>query len=504
MEKLTIIDLNMLYVEDDELAAKHTLEILSKIIKKVHFAKDGLEGLEKFKELYDDADIYNRIDIILTDINMPRMSGFDMLLAVRDIDPEIRAIVLTGHSSSEFFEIASGLDVLNDYLIKPVNLSMLIHRLKINERKIISKKEFIKLQKLHAEYDFAVNEKMLVSKTDINGIITHVNDKFCEISGFSRDELIGQPHNIVKSPKMAQKEFKKLWETITKKEVYHGIMINKTKDGGEFIADTTVMPLVDINGNIREYISIRADMTTYVRKRDEELVKMQEKTLMLFTHELKSPLNSIIAFNENIGRFLHSGLTETKIKMMTNFSKIIGASAQTLLSTISTLLDLSKLKSNKLKFNIEKFDLIGLINSKIETYQVINKREVVTELPDSLMVELDLKSLDHIVENLFTNALKYSSSKVLLRVQKNNEFIILFVEDDGDGISEENRELVFNMFTQEAEGRSLKEKGGTGVGLHLVKLLCESNKFEIDVRVSSSLGGALFELKIPIKDDKNV
>ena len=506
MEKFQIIDLTVLYVEDEETVAKVTFDILQKIVKKVYLANNGLEGLEKFKEIHENDDQYNNIDIVLTDINMPIMNGFEMLLAMRELSPDLRAIILTGHAASgDFFELASGLDVLNDYLMKPIELSILIHRLKINEKKIINKKEYLKLQKLHNEYELAINEKMLVSKTDKMGIITHVNDKFCEISGYAREELLGKPHNIIKSEKTSPKVFKKLWETITQHHVYDGIMINRTKDGEDFVCDTTVLPLVDIHGNIQEYISIRTDITSYAKKRDEEMIKMQEKTLMLFTHELKSPLNSIIAFNESIVDFLSTGITDTKVKMMTNFSKIIGASAKQLSSIITTLLDLSKLKSNKLKFNLEKFDLVALINEKIEVYKVIHKREVQTVLPASLFVYLDLKSIEHIVENLLTNSLKYSSSKVLIEVAIDNNFIIFSVDDDGEGIAEENREVVFNMFTQESEGRNIKEKGGTGVGLHLVKLLCENNHFEVKIDTSMQLGGASFKVKIPLDNgEKNV
>lgn len=506
MGKFRVLDLTLLYVEDDEVVAKITLDLLEKVVKKVYYAKNGLEGFEKFKELYEDSDPYNKIDIILTDINMPIMTGFEMLLSIRKINPETRAIVLTGHEASgEFLELASGLDVLNDYLVKPVQLSVLMHRLTVNERKIINKKEYTKLQKLHHEYEMAVNEKMLVSKTDPTGIITYVNDKFCEISGYSREELVGQPHNIIKSEKTSPKVFKNLWETIIRHEVYDGIMINKTKDGNDFVCDTTVLPLVDINGNIQEYISIRTDITSYAKKRDDEIIKMQEKTLMLFTHELKNPLNSIIAFNESMADFLAVSITESKLKMMRNFSKIIGSSAKQLSSIVTTLLDLSKLKANKLKFHLEKFDLVTLINEKIEIYKVVNRRDVQTRMPDSLVANLDLKSMEHIVENIFTNALKYSSSKVLITLVVDENFITLCVDDDGDGIAEENREMIFNMFSQEYEGKNIKEKSGTGVGLHLVKLLCENNQFEIKVETSSELGGASFQIKIPINNgEKNV
>jgi PAS domain S-box-containing protein len=494
MNNSRILDLNILYIDDENEATRVTLTKLESYVKKIFFVENSNEGLELYNQLI--LDKQNKIDIVIIDINTSDSNNFDILVTIREMEPDINVILTTYNDSEDFLAIAKKFGLNYNYLIKPYNFKTLLDKLEINEGKINNKKKFNNLQKLHSQYEYAVNEKMLVSKTDLKGRITYVNKKLCEVSGYTKEELLGKPHSIVKNPKTPAKVFEDLWKTISSGNVFEGIITNRKKDGTDYIVDTIILPIFDMNDNIEEYISIRADITSYVKKRDEEVNIMQDKTLMLFTHELKSPLNAIMAFNSHINRNLHTELSDKKIQRMQDLSKTIDANSKSLLSIINTMLDISKLKSNKLNFNLEQFDLISLINEKIDTYSVLHTREVSVEMPEVLDVFLDYKSLNHIIENLFTNAIKYSTSKVLVKVELQNDDILISIEDDGDGILIENREMIFNMFTQESEGRSYKEKSGTGVGLHLVKLLCDNNNFDIKVSSSLKLKGASFIVKI--------
>ncbi len=114
---------------------------------------------------------------------------------------------------------------------------------------------------LLAEYKKAVDLSNIVSKTNPKGVITYVNDKFCEISGYTRDELIGKPHNIIRHPDMPREAFKGLWDTIKAKKSWNGIVTNMKKDGSQYIVDTTIIPILDVDGDVVEYIAIRHDIT---------------------------------------------------------------------------------------------------------------------------------------------------------------------------------------------------------------------------------------------------
>ena len=127
-------------------------------------------------------------------------------------------------------------------------------------------------------YKHAIDEASIVSKTDCRGIITYANDKFCEISGYSKEELLGKPHNIVRDPDTPKNVFKEMWQTIKKGKTWHGIVKNRRKNGGSYIVDATIMPIFDNNRNIVEYIGIRHDVTELEKSKttiEEEMQKQK-------------------------------------------------------------------------------------------------------------------------------------------------------------------------------------------------------------------------------------
>lgn len=121
------------------------------------------------------------------------------------------------------------------------------------------------IESIYKQYVDIVNETNIVSKSDLNGIITYVNKKFIEISGYSEGELLGKPHNIIRDPDVPSSLFRELWSTIQSKKIWHGIVSNKRKDGSKYIVDASIFPIIDVDGRIVEYISIRHDITELKR-----------------------------------------------------------------------------------------------------------------------------------------------------------------------------------------------------------------------------------------------
>jgi PAS domain S-box-containing protein len=168
-------------------------------------------------------------------------------------------------------------------------------------------KEKSKTNKLLSEYKKAVDVSSIVSKTDSKGKIIYVNDAFCKISGYSKDELMGQSHNIVRHPEMTQEIFTEMWNTLHDKRVWKGMVKNRAKDGTDYVVNATIVPIVNENNEIEEYIGIRYDVTELLDAQKEmadKKVEMKESIdkaykIMLDSLVFTIPIPAIIIDKDN-------------------------------------------------------------------------------------------------------------------------------------------------------------------------------------------------------------
>ncbi len=128
-------------------------------------------------------------------------------------------------------------------------------------------------------HKFAVDQHAIVSITDVDANISYVNDRFCDISGFSREEMLGKNHRLLKSKQDDEAFYQTLWNTISKGGVWHGEIKNKTKQGGHFWAATTIVPFLDKYDNPYQYIAIRTDITA--QKEMEETIARQKENFLI-------------------------------------------------------------------------------------------------------------------------------------------------------------------------------------------------------------------------------
>ena len=156
-------------------------------------------------------------------------------------------------------------------------------------------------KKLLHEYKKAVDAGSIVSKTDKSGRITYVNDKFCQISGYSKEELIGRNHNVVRHPDVDPDIYKDLWDTIKRKEVWHGKVKNLSKYGSAYYVQVTIVPIFDEDENIVEYLALRQDVTDLEQLNISLEERVEEETKKNREKDKKhiESLNSFLEFSPN-------------------------------------------------------------------------------------------------------------------------------------------------------------------------------------------------------------
>mgnify|MGYP001423378589 FL=1 len=161
------------------------------------------------------------------------------------------------------------------------------------DNRSITKKDLLQLLKAYKEI---IDLNAICSVTDPEGKIIYVNDKFCEISKYSREELLGQDHRIVNSNYHPSSMFKELWETIKSGKVWRSDVKSKAKDGTFFWLDSTIVPIHDDNGVITEYFSLRTpiDDRKRIEEEQKEYVKNLEKMLFMVSHEVRHPVSQIL------------------------------------------------------------------------------------------------------------------------------------------------------------------------------------------------------------------
>ena len=303
MNKYTV-----LCVEDESGIRENMVEILEEFFKEVLVASDGIEALEIFKN--------KKVDLLITDINMPFLNGLELIKKVKVQLPELPVLIMSACSESEFFLQSIKLNV-DGYILKPVDIVQLTEEIEDRIEALDIRYNLKRNEQLLKEYKTAIDRSALISKTNPNGIITYVNDEFCEISGYTREELIGKPHNIVRHPETPSSTFKSLWDTINSKKPWHGIIKNRKKDGGFYYVKSNISPIINVSGDIEEFIGIREDIT------ELELYKQDiENQLLIATQDVVDTQKEVVFTMGAIGE-TRSKETGLHVKRVAEYSYLL-------------------------------------------------------------------------------------------------------------------------------------------------------------------------------------
>lgn len=374
----------------------------------------------------------------------------------------------------------------------------------------ISEQKLLRSIKDISDYKQALDESSSVAITDSRGIIKYANDKFCKMSKYSREEILGHTHNIVNSGLHSKEFFKEFWGTISKGNVWRGEIRNRAKDGSYYWLDTTVIPFIGKNGRPYQYVGVRFDITS--RKETEAaLIKAKEAAdsasraksdfLANMSHEIRTPMNAIIGFSELLSR-------SVKDKKQLVQVESIHSSGKSLLKIINDILDLSKIEAGKIEIKPVPINLCNFLR-EMETMfaQIVKEKNIELKIDYkeacNRTLLIDEVRLRQIAFNLIGNAVKFTDdgfvslhieSKENSENNKNVDLTIL-VQDTGIGIPPKLQDEIFKAFYQQPNQSDVKY-GGTGLGLPITKRLVR--KMGGTISVESEVGkGSTFKIELP-------
>ena len=351
-----------------------------------------------------------------------------------------------------------------------------------------------------ANQKFALDQHAIVSITDLNGKITYANQRFCEVSGYSLTELVGQNHRFINSGLHPAAFFEALWETVARGEVWHGEVRNRRKDGTYYWVAATILPLLGTDGLPQQYIGIRTDITAnkalehslQEAKTNAEIATLAKSQFLAnMSHEIRTPMNAILGML----KLLHN--TELTPRQLDYASKTEGA-AKSLLGLLNDILDFSKIDAGKMELEVQPFridrlmrDLSVIVSANVDQKSVEVLFDIDPTTPRVLMG--DAMRLQQVLINLTGNAIKFTAQgevlvqiKVLAQTAKGTT-LRFAVCDSGIGIAPENQQHIFEGFAQ-AEASTTRRFGGTGLGLSICKRLVQMMGGELAVDSQPGVG----------------
>ncbi len=471
-------------VVDDEPRIRDACQmVLEEMGFEVALASDGEQGLAKIKERH--------FDIILADLMMPVLSGFDLLSQVREHHPDTVVIVITGYATVEH-SIEAMKKGAFDFIPKPFTPDQL--------RAVVSK-AIMYTRALQDITDTKSRLRVMVNRL-MDGVMTTDNEKrlvlanpaFLNMIGYYGGSVLGcGVREIVQSEPLARMIEQALAmppDTFT--EIVQELSFDGQDGQNERILSVRCAPFRGRTGLNLGTITVLHDITAI-----KKIERMKSDFVSMVSHEIRSPMNSLLMQMKVILDGLAGEVTDKQREILERASGKI----HNLTNMVSELLDLARIEAGLVTNEKETIQIQALLDEQVAFHRAAaeakNIRLHLEDLPALPTIQANPQGMEEVFTNLITNAIKYSpkDGQISLSATIENDYVAITVRDTGFGIPEEDLEEVFTRFYRVKDSNT-RTIHGTGLGLAIVKSIV--NAHHGSIKVESKLGqGTAFTVLLP-------
>ena len=266
-------NVKVLYIDNDQALIPKTLNLLQNHFSDISIVNNEKNAFEIFNE--------NQIDIVIIDVEVSEFDGLMFINEIKKINENIFIIIFSKFINHQLLLESMNLSI-DGYIKKPIEKNQFNKIINEVITKFNCKYQLTNNVNYLNQYLDIINNSTVISKTDIEGNIIYVNDKFCNITGYNRVELIGKKHNILKHKDNPIELYKDMWHTIKiKKKEWHGIIKNISKSGKVYYMKATIKPLFDVEGNVVEFIAYRDSLNLILDDKKHLINKIELNNLSL-------------------------------------------------------------------------------------------------------------------------------------------------------------------------------------------------------------------------------